>query len=227
MGAAVSLFISGLISGETTDEFHLGILAGLWREPQFADDRFIQSLQYYASGFWFPLAGRFEGEEVFPLLVIFNILSRILFFIGALECAPLLRVETPRQRLIFTLLVALATSMRGWSKAGGGGLFTNSFGHSEVANATTLFVLASAARGRVAFALAMNGVTFFLSAFVAVWNAAPLALIFGMQLRNGALDWKTAVRQGAVGLTLAAIFALPVVRNVFANPDYGRPLDFS
>jgi hypothetical protein len=227
MGAAVSLFISGLISGETTDEFHLGILAGLWREPQFADDRFIQSLQYYASGFWFPLAGRFEGEEVFPLLVIFNILSRILFFIGALECAPLLRVETPRQRLIFTLLVALATSMRGWSKAGGGGLFTNSFGHSEVANATTLFVLASAARGRVAFALAMNGVTFFLSAFVAVWNAAPLALIFGMQLRNGALDWKTAVRQGAVGLALAAIFALPVVRNVFANPDYGRPLDFS
>jgi hypothetical protein len=227
VGAALSLFISGAVSGEGTNEFHLGILAALWREPQFADDRFVQSLQYYASGFWFPLAGRFEGEEVLPLLVIFNVLSRILFFIGALECAPLLRVETPRQRLIFTVLVALATSMRGLSRAGQGGLFHEIFGHSEVANGTTLLVLAYAARGRVALAFAMNGLTFFLSAFVAVWNAAPLALILGMQLRNGALGWKTAARQGAVGLAIATIFAFPVIRNVLANPDYGRPIDFS
>jgi len=228
VGAAVSLLISGAaVSGEATNEFHLGILAALWREPQFADDRFVQSLQYYASGFWFPLAGRFEGEGVFPLLVIFNVLSRILFFIGALACAPLLRVETPRQRLIFTLLVALATSLRGLSRAGQGGLFLENFGHSEVANGTTLLVLAYAARGRVALSLALNGLTFFLSAFVAVWNAAPLALIFGNQLRNGALDWKTAARQGAIGLALAAIIALPVIRNVLANPDYGRQIDFS
>ena len=53
VGAALSLFISGAVSGEGTNEFHLGILAALWREPQFADDRFVQSLQYYASGFGF------------------------------------------------------------------------------------------------------------------------------------------------------------------------------
>ena len=79
---------------------------GASRSSQTID--FVQSLQYYASGFWFPLSGRFEGEEVYPLLVTFNVLSRILFFIGALECAAVLRVETPRQRLIFALLVALA-----------------------------------------------------------------------------------------------------------------------
>jgi len=227
IGAAVSLFISGAVAAEATSFFHLQILAGLWREPQFADDPFVQSMRYYASGFWFPLTGRFEGEEVYPLLVTFNVLSRILFFIGALECATILRVETPRQRLIFTLLVALATSMRGLSKAGDGGLFEPTFGHSEVANGTTLLVLAYAARGRVALAFAMNGVTFFLSAFIAVWNAAPLALILGMQLRSGALGWKDAARRGAIGLALAAIFALPVIRNVLANPDYGRPIDFN
>ena len=227
VGAAISLFISGAVASEATNEFHLGVLAGLWREPQFADDRFVQALQYYASGFWFPLAGRFEGGEVFSLLVTFNILTRILFFVGALECAPLLRVETPRQRLIFTLLVAVAVTMRGLSRAGQGGLFHPIFGHSELANGTTLLALAWAARGRVALALTMNGVTFFLSAFMAVWNAPPLALIFGMQLRNGALDWKTAARQGAVGLAFAAIIASPVIRNVLANPDYGRPIDFS
>src|SRR5271156_3614806 len=192
IGAAVSLFISGAVAAEATSFFPLQFLAGLWREPQFADDPFVQSMRYYASGFWFPLTGRFEGAEVFPLLVTFNVLSRILFFIGALECATVLRVETPRQRLIFTLLVALASSMRGLSRAGQGGLFEATFGHSEIANGTTLLMLAYAARGRVALALAMNGVTFFLSAFIAVWNAVPLALILGMQLRNGALGWKDA-----------------------------------
>ena len=117
--------------------------------------------------------------------------------------------------------------MRGLSRAGEGGLFVPTFGHSELANGTTLLALAYAARGRVALALAMNGVTFFLSGFLAVWNALPLALIFGMQLRNGALEWKDAARRGAVGLALAAIIALPVIRNVLANPDYGRPIDFN
>jgi hypothetical protein len=227
IGAAVSLLISGVVAVEATSFFHLQVLAGLWREPQFADDRFVQSMQYYASGFWFPLTGRFDGDEVYPLLVTFNALSRILFFIGALECATILRVETPRQRLVFVLLVALAASMRGLSRAGEGGLFVPTFGHSELANATTLLVLAYAARGRVALALAMNGATFFLSGFVAVWNAAPLALILGRQLRSGELGWKDAARRGAVGLALAAIIALPVIRDVLANPDYGRPIDFN
>jgi hypothetical protein len=227
IGAATSFLISGVVAVEATSFFHLQVLAGLWREPQFAADRFVQSMQYYASGFWFPLTGRFDGEEVYPLLVTFNVLSRVLFFIGALECATILGVGTTRQRLIFVLIVALATSMRGLSRAGQGGLFVPTFGHSELANGTTLLVLAYAARGRVALALAMNGVTFFLSVFVAVWNAAPLALILGMQLRNGALGWKDAARRGALGLALAAIIALPVIRNVLANPDYGRPIDFS
>jgi hypothetical protein len=227
IGAAVSLLISGLVAVEATSFFHLQVLAGLWRDPQFADDRFVQSMQYYASGFWFPLTGRFDGDEVYPLLVTFNVLSRILFFVAALECAAVLRVETPRQRLIFVLLVAVAASMRGLSRAGEGGLFMPTFGHSELANATTLLVLAYAARGRVALALAMNGVTFFLSGFLAIWNAVPLALILGNELRNGALGWKDAFRRGAVGLALAAIFALPVIRNVLANPDYGRSIDFS
>jgi hypothetical protein len=227
VGAAVSLLISDVVAAEATSFFHLELLAGLWREPQFADDRFVQSMQYYASGFWFPLTGRFDGDEVYPLLVTFNILSRILFFVAALECAAILRVETPRQRLIFVLLVALAASMRGLSRAGGGGLFVPTFGHSELANATTLLALAYAARGRVALALAMNGVTFFLSGFVAVWNAAPLALIFGKQLRSGELGWQDTARRGAVGLAIAAIFALPVIRNLLANPDYGRAIDFS
>ena len=87
--------------------------------------------------------------------------------------------------------------------------------------------LAYAARGRVALALAMNGVTFFLSGFVAVWNAAPLALILGMQLRNGALELENAGPSGRGRLGARRDIRAAGLRNVVANPDYGRPIDFN
>ncbi len=227
VGAALSFVVSGHISGADNNMYHMEILAGLPGEPQFASDPFIQSLRYWASGFWFPLADTVHGDGVYPLFLIFNVLSRLLFFFGALACATILGVQSFQQRLIFSVLIALSTTMRGVSNAGGGGLFINSFTQSELANGTTLLVLASAARRQVATALALNGLTFFINAFVGVWNAAPLAIIFGSQLRSGALDWRTAARQGVVGLVLAAILAFPIIKNVMSNPDFGRPIDFN
>jgi hypothetical protein len=227
LGAALSFVISGHVSGFRNNAIHMDILAGLPSEPQFANDPFIQSIRFWASGFWFPLAGEVDNETVYPLLLTFNVISRLLFFGGALACATILGVESFQQRLIFVLLTALSTTMRGVSHAGGGGLFIESFTQSEVVNATTLFMLAGAARGQVAIALTLNGLTFFINAFVGVWNAVPLAIIFGAQLRNGAIEWRTVARQGALGMALAAILVFPVLRNILSNPDFGRPIDFN
>ena len=227
LGTAFSFVISGHISGYNNNLFHLEILAGLPTEPQFANDPFVQAMRYWASGFRFRSYGEVDGDAVYPLLLVFNILSRVLFFVGALACATVLGIESFQQRLIFTLLTAAAVTMRGLSHAGRGGLFIETFTQSEVANGTTLLMLASAARGRVAAAFALDGLTFFINAFIAVWNTAPLAIILGTQLRNGTLAWKSAARQGTVGLVIAAIFAFPVLRNIFSNPDFGRPIHFS
>ena len=205
----------------------MDILAGLPSEPQFTNDPFIQSIRFWASGFWFPLAGEVDNETVYPLLLAFNVISRLLFFGGALACATILGIESFQQRLIFVLLTALSTTMRGLSHAGGGGLFIESFTQSEVANATTLFMLAGAARRQVLLASTLNGLTFFINAFVGIWNVVPLAIIFGAQLRNGAIEWRTLARQGVLGMALAAILMFPVLRNIFSNPDFGRPIDFN
>jgi hypothetical protein len=227
LGAALSFVISGHVSGFNNNVIHMDILAGLPSEPQFANDPFIQSIRFWASGFWFPLAGKVDNETVYPLLLTFNVISRLLFFGGALACATILGVESFQQRLIFVLLTALSTTMRGVSYAGGGGLFIESFTQSEIANATTLFMLAAAARRQVAIALTLNGLTFFINAFIGVWNAVPLAVIFGAQLRNGAIEWRIVARQGALGIALTAILVFPVLRNIFSNPDFGRPIDFN
>ena len=81
--------------------------------------------------------------------------------------------------------------MNGFSAAGDGGLFINYFTHSELANATNLLAIWCAARGRFTEAFACNGVTFFLNAFMAVWNAVPLGLIAILLLVRREIGWRT------------------------------------
>ncbi|GBQ87169.1 hypothetical protein AA13595_2092 [Gluconacetobacter johannae DSM 13595] len=224
-GALLSVALSGHIGGQLNNFFHLSILAGLYNEPQFANDPFIQSLRFYSSGFWQLLSGRVHGQDVYAILFVFQILSRTLLFLGFLSWASLLGIDSPKERLVFTALLAVSSPLHAFSHAGGGGLLINNFTQSELANGTTLLALAWAARGRVTAAFAMNGVTFFINAFIAVWTAVPLAFILWSQGRRHEWTWPALLRQAGVGLVLFGLLAAPVVYNILSNP-YARPADF-
>lgn len=221
LGAALSLLVTGHVSGTGNNVFHLGIMAGLRDEPQFAGDPFIQSLRHFASGFWWPFAGRVTSDAYQPLFLVLAFLSRVLTFLGFLLCAATLGLRSRRQRLVLALLLVYPATMRGISVAGGGGLFLDGFTQSEVANGTTLLMLAAAARRRLAVALALNGVTFFINAFIAVWNLVPLGLIVATLLARRHLAPGPALRQGLAGLLAFGLAAAPVVAAVRDNPAFG------
>ncbi|CAM5771509.1 hypothetical protein LMIY3S_03532 [Labrys miyagiensis] len=217
-GTIVSLLMSGYIGGWGNNYYHLPILTGLYDEPQFSNDMFIQSLRYYSSGFWQLLSGRLHGDGVYYLLFLFQIVSRTLLFVGMLEWAKLLGIGRRREQLAFTVLLALSAILQGVSKAGGGGLLIDNFTQSELANGTTLLALAWAARRRIALSFAMNGVTFFINAFIAVWTAVPLLFILWCQWRDGEWSPRALMRQVVIGLVVAAILSSPIIYNIATNP---------
>ncbi|WP_413989775.1 hypothetical protein ACMDCR_28105 [Labrys okinawensis] len=217
-GTALSLVMSGYIGGWGNNYYHLPILAGLYNEPQFSGDMFIQSLRFYSSGFWQVLSDRVHGRDVYWILFLFQILSRMLLFAGMLAWADLLGIKASKEQLVFVTLIALSSILQGFAKAGAGGLLIDGFTQSELANSTTLFALAWAARGRITAAFVMNGLTFFLNAFVAVWTVVPLLFIICTQWRQGRWTLRSLSKPAALGLAGAAFLAAPVVYNIMTNP---------
>lgn len=220
-GAALSLCASGFIAGHNNNLFHLPILARLYDLPQFADDPFIQSLRYYSAGLWRLLAGSAPDDRAYTLLFALAGLSRLIFFGGALACAGLIGVADWRSRSIFAGLIAFSSLLRDYAYAGGGGLFITEFTHSEAASGTTLWVIFFAARGRYAESFAANGLTFFLNAFMAVWNAVPIALIAAAQLLRKDIAPLAMARRMAIGFALFLVIASPVIAAVLDNPEAG------
>ena len=188
--------------------------------------RSIQTLPYYASGFWLALVGMAPGDGGFPLLLAMGFASRFLAFVAFLACADAMGIRDLIGRLLFVVLIAFSSMMNGLSAAGEGGLFINYFTHSELANATNLLAIWCAARGRFTEAFACNGVTFFLNAFMAVWNAVPLGLIAILLLMRREIGWRTLLWRSALGLIAFLILAAPVIHAITANPEFGRPIDF-
>ncbi len=221
VGAGLSLALTGFSFGISNNLFHLPIVAALFDEPQFAGDAFIQSLRFFAAGPWLVLTGSARWIDPWWLFLGLDILSRFLAFFGFLLCAHPLGVTSTGQRAVFAGLLCLSSLLRIDSYAGGAGLFINYFTHSEIANGLTLIMLFFAAQGRLLPAFAMNGVVFFVNAFVAVWNAAPLGLMVVALLAERRLGWRRAVRDGALGLAVFLVLAAPVILNVLSNPEFG------
>ena len=76
VGTLLSMARTGHVSGVGNNMFHLPLLAGLAGMPQFAHDQFIQTLPYYASGFWLALVGVAPADGAFPLLLAMGVASR-------------------------------------------------------------------------------------------------------------------------------------------------------
>ena len=207
LGAAVSLALTGYQFGILNNLFHLPIVAALYDEPQFAGDPFIQSLRYYSSGVWMLLEGSARYVSPYWLFLVLDYLSRLLSFIGLLCCGTLLGVRPHVQRVIFVVVLCFSSLLHGYSYPGNGGLFVNYFTHSEIANGTILLTFYFAARGRFTEALALNGVTFFINAFMAIWTIPSLGLIAGLLLWRRELTLRSLLRRAAAGLAIAVLFA--------------------
>ncbi|WP_183481792.1 hypothetical protein [Komagataeibacter kakiaceti] len=226
--ALFSIGVSGYAGGQENNYYHLPILARLYDEPQFADDLFIQSLRFYASGFWMLFAGHAHGQDAYTLLFSCQIISRVILFTGLLAWARLVGIAGIRAQCVFVVLASLSSILRGYSKAGDGGLLIDYFTQSELANGTTLLALAWMARRRITAAFAMNGVTFFINAFIAVWTAVPMAFILWFQWYEEKWRLRPLLLHAVAGLAIFALLAVPVVHNIRINP-YGTavpPFDY-
>jgi hypothetical protein len=226
LGAALSLLTTGYVIGTKNNLFHLPIVGMLFDEPQFQHDAFIQSLRFYAAGPFLLLKGADRYVDPAKLFLALDALSRLVAFAGFLACATLLGITSRRDRIIFTVLIAFSRMLAGSSYAGDGGLFINYFTHAEFANGTSLLALYCAARARIVAAFALNGLVFFCSDFVAVWNAFPLALLFASQVFGRKIGLVQLLGRGAVGIGVFAVLAAPVVLAVTASPDFGQPTGF-
>ena len=224
LGALLSIVTTGYLYAVGNNVFHLPILASLYNEPQFQSDQFIQSLRFYAAGPWQALAGADRVIDPYYLFAILLFLSRLVCFLGFLACATLVNIISLRERLIFTVTIALCSPMHGLSLAGGGGLFIPEFTHSEVANGLTLLMLYFMVRKNLFWAIVFNALVFFTNAFFAVWNAVPLVVLALYFVGTKQITAKKALRDTALGLLPAAAIALPVILNVLRNPQYGHPL---
>lgn len=225
-GSLISLLLTGFYFGLWNNIYHLPIIAELYDEPQFAHDEFIQSLRYFASGVWFLLEGADRHFNAYWLFWSLDYVTRFLAFAGFLACADYFGFRARKERILFTAAVVLSSLVRGNSFAGGHGLFINYFTHSEVSIGLTLLTLYFLASRRIALALAVNGVVFFTNAFVAVWNAAPLAAVGLAFLLQRLIGFKRMVVESVIGIAAFALLALPVIHNVMQNPEFGAPLDY-
>lgn len=226
VASILSLLHTGFAFGVDNNVFHLPILARLYDEPQFRDDAFIQSLRHFASGVWMlPLGSADVGRQELIFLSL-TFLSRLVNFLGFLCCASLLGIHTLRDRIVFSLVISMTAFLVGSSFAGMGGLFLNTFTHSEIANGTTLLAIYFAAKRRYVGTMTLVGLTFFINAFMAVWLVLPIGCMAVSQLVRGQISLKVLCRDVLLGLVPCLLLTLPVLANILGNPEFGRPIAF-
>ncbi len=225
--AALSLLHMGFLFGIENNLFHLPIVAGLFDEPQYRDDAFIQSLRHFSSGVWLLLSNSEKHlGHTYLLFFALTYLSRLLSFLGFLSCASLVGIVNRRDKIVFSLIVCFTAFLNGDSFAGDGGLFVNYFTHSEIANGTILLAIYFAASSRYAAATAWAGATFFINAFMAVWLLPLLVFIAATALAGRKTTAGTIFAEILAGLGPCLILAAPVLINIASNPEFGKPLDF-
>jgi hypothetical protein len=227
IASALSLLHTGFVFGIENNAFHLPIVAGLYDEPQFHDDAFIQSLHHFSSGVWL-LLSNFEKHfgHTESLFFVLTYLSRLVCFVGFLCCASLLGIVDRRDKIVLSLILCFISFLQRDSYAGAGGLFLNYFTHSEIANGTVLLAIYFAAKCRFAAATVMVGVTFFVNAFIAFWLVPPLAFIAVSHLRERKATVAGICSQTLAGLLPCVLLAIPILSNIASNPEFGRPIDF-
>lgn len=219
--STLSLAITGFTIGNN-NIFHLPILEGSWREPQFAHDAFMQSLRYFSSGFWLMQVGIADDSNVLKYFLPWLFISRLVFFAGIGSWIAVLGLKGRTQMLIFMLLSAVISLLRGESFAGDGGIAIGQFTHSELGNGLSLIALSLVWRRCYGWALAFAGLVFFLNVFMAVWLAPLIATMVVLQWREHRLSLRLLMRKSWPGLLACVVLGVPVLTSLALNPELGK-----
>ena len=224
--AIASYLFTGFSFGVSNNIFHLPIIFRLFDLDQFKEDLFIQSLRHYSSGLWFLLNGAHRLLDIEFLFLVLFIFSRILFFGGFFLCCSLFSSLAWKDLFCLGTLTLVTPFVYGMSFAGGGGLFIDSFTHSELANGLVLIFVFFLAQRQFGLALAINGLCFFLNCFMALWNFLPFGIVLISYLFNKNYNM-SFLKSLLVGLLIFGCCAFPVVYNIISNPYIHSDLSFS
>ncbi|MGO9472070.1 MAG: hypothetical protein ACLPWS_01395 [Rhodomicrobium sp.] len=225
-GSLISMALTGFIYATQNNLFHLPIVSKLYDEPQFANDSFIQSLRYYTSGIWLLTEGSARWIDPYWLFLCLTFFSRFLTFAGLIACATFLGITGRKELAVFASLLCTTYLLRGYSAAGGGGLFLNFFTHSDFGNGFFLLALYSLLQRRIAVAVALAGLLFFSNAFMGVWAAFVFCAVFVAQLLSAEFSWRHGLLHGFIGAIFASLIAAPIIAWNLSNPEISATLTF-
>ena len=221
----ISIGISGFRI-DNNNIYHLLILERAWAEPQFATDVFVQSLQYFASGFWQLLIGVAKDTDVSYIFLPMLLVSRIILIAGVAWWLPMLGLRGRQQAAVFMIACVINTMWSRYSFAGWGGIMPSSFTHSELGNGLALITLSLVWRRRYNWALACAGLIFFINIFLAVWLAPLMITVLALKWREHEMTAGHLVRACWPGVLACAAFAVPILAVLAKNPELGRSPDY-
>lgn len=207
---ALSVVRMGHAFNTVNNAYHIPIVLGFARLPQFADDPFVQSLSRFVSPVYRALALVATEANVEMLFLAGLALAHFLTLLSLLRVAEATGLRGLGERAALVAVAAASWQLYGSSTIGGDGLNTFYFSHTELARATATLGLAAALTGRFVHAGFLGGLAFALNVFVGVWATVPLAAagLHHLWTADGRAERQARLRRLLAG---AAAFALPAV----------------
>lgn len=187
--------------------FHIPVVLKLFDLAQFSHDPFYQSLRNYGSLVWPVLGWIATPANVAWVFFGAHFVSRLLLYLACLACWGRLGLRTLAALTISVVTLAVGHAFVGYSMVGDTGLQIDYFTHTELTYPLILFSFLLAAEGRHIQALALNGLTLGVNAFVGVW----LAMVLLLMILTERASLRRKVTQMLAGGTLQILLAVPVI----------------
>lgn len=166
--ALVSLAVTGF-RFSSNNVFHIPYVLDLASRPEFSDDAFYASLEFFTSVVWPPLRLVANESNLPALFEGVHLVSRVLAFAGLVF---LLRVNGLSAFLgLATAVAALAVApwLRGESLVGIHDMLPEYLTHTGLTWGFVFFALGFLQMGKHVASAAMIGIVFAINAFVGVW----------------------------------------------------------
>ena len=227
--ALVSLGVTGF-RFSSNNVFHIPYVLDLASRPEFADDAFYATLEFFTSVVWPPLRLVANESNLPALFEGVHVFSRILAFAGLVF---LLRVNGLSNFLgLATAVAALAVTpwLRGMSLVGIHDMLPDYLTHTGLTWGFVFFALGLLQVGKHPASAAMTGIVFAINAFVGVW----LLCISAFVLCFDRASWTARRLAGAAVVFL--LFASPALawialamasaRQAGEGVDYGSYVEY-
>lgn len=170
----LSLLALNFYFGKNNNVFHIPYVLDLSADPQFAADKFYQSLQYFTSAVW-PLLKLISNEgNVATVFLVAHIVSRAAAVIAIAWMLAILGVPNRHAIGLGVILLVLSPWLNGYSIIGQHGMLINYFTHTELTWPLVMASLGMMAIRRVLPAALFAGLVFTVNAFVGCWVLAIL-----------------------------------------------------